>query len=367
MWYKRGYQDRDPSIISSVTLKVKGIGHLDKNQTMTLDNADFVIPPQENNALFIMTNFIRTDQQRKRCGEGYDIKEAACTNSTTCEALGPYPPKSTGRWTGKCRLPEGRCEIEGWCPVENDFIMPEPIKDALNFTIFVKNFIQFTRFRVSRTNIFHDVKNIDTCRYDNIKDKYCPIFRVGDLLKIVETDDDERNKALIYGAVIRIKIDWMCNLDLGEEHCKPEYSFGRLDSRFRDEQFSFGFNFRYASHWKVKNRSHRTLTKAFGLRFIVTVNGEAGRFDFLVLTLNIGSMIGVLGLATFICDIVALYFCKQGSIYRKQKFQSVNVVSTTSISTVNKMLSSNDEKGQLQLKPTRNKQMNSHLADGDDC
>jgi cation transporter protein len=365
MWQKRGYQDRDPSLISSVTLKVKGIGSFDKNQTISLDNADFVIPPQENNALFIMTNYIRTDQQRKRCGEGYDISNAACTNNTICEKAGPYPSKSNGRWTGKCLLPQGRCEIEGWCPVENDLEMPEPIMDSLNFTIFVKNFVEFTRFNISRTNVFDPPSSLKICRYHPITNNLCPIFRVGDLLDIVEPDDDERFKMLKFGAVVRIKIDWMCNLDLGREKCKPEYSFGRLDSRSRDEQFSFGFNFRYASHWKVKTRSHRTLTKAFGLRLIVTVNGEAGRFDFLVLTLNIGSMIGVLGLATFICDIVALYFCKQGSVYRKQKFQTINTVSATSISTINKLMSYNDEKGQIT--PTRNKQMNSHLADGDEC
>jgi P2X purinoceptor 4 len=365
MWYKRGYQDSDPSIISSVTLKVKGIGSFNNNQTIILDNADFVVPPQENNALFIMTNFIRTDQQRDRCGEGTDIKEAACINDTICKALGPYPPKSNGRWTGKCRLQEGRCEIEGWCPVENDLFMPKPIMDSLNLTIFVKNFIQFTRFGISRTNIFHNSQNINKCRFHPVKDRLCPIFRVGNLLEIVEPDDDERSKMLIYGGVVRIKIDWMCNLDSGEEKCQPKYSFGRLDSRQRDEQFSFGFNFRYASHWKVEGRSHRILTKAFGLRFIVTVNGEAGRFDFLVLTLNIGSMIGVLGLATFICDIVALYFCKQGSIYRKQKFQIINVASTTSISTINKKISFNDEN--CQIKQTRNKLMSSHLAVGDEC
>ena len=365
MWYKRGYQDRDPSLISSVTLKVKGIGSSGKNDTVTLDNADFVIPPQENNALFIMTNYIRTDQQRKRCEEGSDIRDAHCKNDSQCLLLGPYPPKSNGRWTGKCLLPTGRCEIEGWCPVEDDTIKTSPIMDALNFTVFVKNFVEFTRFGIARTNIVLNRSEIETCLYHPTHKKLCPIFRVGDLLQIVEPDDEERLKMLISGAVVRIKIDWMCNLDLGEEECKPEYSFGRLDSRSRDEQFSFGFNFRFASHWKVKTHAHRTLTKAFGLRLIVTVNGEAGRFDFLVLTLNIGSMIGVLGLATFICDIVALYFCKQGSMYRKQKFQTVNLASTTSISTVNKQISFNDESSQI--KPTRNKLMNSHLADGDEC
>jgi hypothetical protein len=30
--------------------------------------------------------------------------------------------------------------------------------------------------------------------------------------------------------------------------------------------------FRFASHWKFQNRSYRTLTKAFGLRFIISVS-----------------------------------------------------------------------------------------------
>jgi P2X purinoceptor 4 len=329
MWYKRGYQDRDPSLISSVTLEVKGIGSSGTNPRLTLDNADFIIPPQENNALFIMTNFINTDQQRGRCGEGPNVKDANCTKHSQCQAKRQYPSKSNGRWTGRCRISEGRCEMEGWCPAENDYVKPQPIMDALNYTLYVNNFVEFTRFNISRRNVLNESSYFRKCRYHPIHDKLCPIFRIGDLLEIVETDDVERQLMLEYGAVVRIKIDWMCNLDLGEDECKPEYSFGRLDSRSRDEQFSFGFNFRYASHWKMNNNSHRTLTKAFGLRFIITVNGDAGRFALLVLTLNIGSMIGVLGLATVICDIFALYFSDQGYIYRKQKFQSVYLKRTS--------------------------------------
>jgi P2X purinoceptor 4 len=344
MWYKRGYQDSDPSIISSVTLKVKGLGNFGRDPTLTLDNADYILPAQENNALFIMTNFIRTDQERTRCAEGIVVIDAFCTNHSICAAKKRYPAKSNGRWTGKCRLLENRCEMQGWCPVENDNIVPYPIMDSLNYTVFVKNFVEFTRFHISRKNILDTTEYFRQCHYHPIHHKLCPIFRIGDILEIVETDTEERHKMLAHGAVVRIKIDWKCNLDLGEDECKPEYSFGRLDSRQRDENFSFGFNFRYASHWNMNNQSYRTLTKAFGLRLIVTVNGDAGRFDLLVLTLNIGSMIGVLGLATFICDIVALYFSKQGYIYRQQKFQSVRFKRTSTISTDNLRQSTNKKR-----------------------
>lgn len=190
---------------------------------------------------------------------------------------------------------------------------------------------------------------------------------------------------------------------------------------------SLTVHLRFASHWKHQNRSYRTLTKAFGLRFIISVSrtcvivlltywfepnevlfpvmcdaylmcsewwirflqrsghrsmlinrrathagakrfsrvsstflwqvrglnelsidrchtrvhswetfhvdsrrllqvsGHAGRFDVITLTLNIGSLIGILGLATFICDIVALYVHRQSDVYRQQKFQDVDL------------------------------------------
>ncbi|CAF0999202.1 unnamed protein product [Didymodactylos carnosus] len=337
MGYQKGYQQIDTAMISSVTLKVKGIGisYNKQNEIITIDNADYIIPPQENNALFIMTNYIKTDQQRTKCSEGFDVRPANCTSNADC-TKNQQTSKANGRWTGICRKPKnssttsfGLCEMEGWCPVENDLIQPEPVSDALNFTIFVKNFIEFPKFNTARSNLIHDSNYLKNCNWNSVTHEQCPIFRVGDLLNIVETDDDERQKMLKYGGVIRIKIDWNCNLDKPLSECIPKYTFGRLDSRSNIEKFSFGFNFRFASHWKYYNqtyhRAYRTLTKAFGLRFIITVTGQAGKFNFLTLTLNIGSMIGVLGLATFICDILALNCGKKGIVYRQEKFQTVDL------------------------------------------
>jgi len=322
MWYKCGYQDRDSSLTSSVTLQVRGIGVHGNESQVTLDNADYIVPPQENDALFIMTNLISTDQKRTFCGESPDVKDAHCTSDQQCQVNRKYPARSNGRWTGRCSPTEKLCEIEGWCPVENDRKIPAPIFDSLNYTIALNNFIEFTRFGVRRKNILSESPYFTQCHYHPKDHKFCPIFRLGDLIEFVEDNVTERSEMLKFGCVIRLKVDWMCNLDLGIEECKPEYSLGRLDSKFTEEQFSIGFNFRYASHWNMKNESYRTLIKAFGIRLIVTVNGEAGRFDLFVLTLNIGSMIGVLGLATVICDLIALYFSAQSQHYRQQKYQS---------------------------------------------
>jgi hypothetical protein len=125
--------------------------------------------------------------------------------------------------------------------VENDRNVPKPIRDALNFTIFVKNFIEFPRFKVIRKNIEQDPSYLKKCNY-NATHKICPIFRVGTILDMVEEDQEEQTQMLTLGGVIRVKIDWKCNLDKPLDECLPEYSFGRLDAP--REPFSQGFNFR---------------------------------------------------------------------------------------------------------------------------
>ncbi|CAF4650645.1 unnamed protein product, partial [Rotaria sp. Silwood2] len=103
--YEKGYQKQDTAVISSVTLKVKGIGyvHAPENRTIIIDVADYVIPPSENNAIFIMTNFIQTDQTRSKCAESKQVKNAICTNDGDCLNK-PFTPNMNGRWTGQCLL-----------------------------------------------------------------------------------------------------------------------------------------------------------------------------------------------------------------------------------------------------------------------
>lgn len=107
------------------------------------------------------------------------------------------------------------------------------------------------------------------------------------------------------GGVLGIKIGWMCDLDRAWERCQPQYSFTRLDGHAR--ALASGYNFRYHS-WPHRTRvsdvcaqpsrdprpscrvsgrharyyrwpdgsEHRTLTKAFGIRFDVLVYGNVG-------------------------------------------------------------------------------------------
>ena len=309
MWYQRDYQDHDVSVVSSVILKLQTVEKYDGEPTTAFDNA-----------LFIMTNSLTFDQEQTLCAESISSSTGYCTDHFQCQPELQNLNRGNGLWTGRCLLPENRCEIRAWCPVDNYTSAQQVAVNALNHSIHVSNFIEFSRFGVRRTNILNNSFYFHNCYYDSLDNQYCPIFRIGDILEIVEPNNDERTKMFKYGGVIRMKIDWMCNLDLDEDQCLPKYSFGRLDSKYVDEQFSVGFKFRYATHWTTRKRSFRTLRKVVGLRLVVIVHGDAGRFDLFVLTRRIGSMIGTLSIAIFICDVIALYFTQHGNTLQRHKF-----------------------------------------------
>jgi P2X purinoceptor 1 len=196
------------------------------------------------------------------------------------------------------------------------------IRKVLDFTIFIKNFIEFPAFNIKHKNM---VDNLKPCIFNPINNSDCPIFSIRYIVNQAEHDSRERDLMLHYGGVIRVKLDWDCNLDRQIKLCKPKYSFARLDVPFRDRPFSVGFNFRFASQWTQGHVHHRTLIKAYGLRLIIAVSGRAGRFDFITLSLNIGSLVGVFGFATFVCDILLLHLSKRAGLYRSHVFESVHL------------------------------------------
>ncbi|PRD36691.1 UNVERIFIED_CONTAM: P2X purinoceptor 4 [Trichonephila clavipes] len=51
--------------------------------------------------------------------------------------------------------------------------------------------------------------------------------------------------------------------------------------------------------------------------------GRGGKFNIVPLLLNIGSGLGLLAVATILCDVVVLYILKKKDLYKSVKFQSV--------------------------------------------
>ncbi|CAH8513310.1 unnamed protein product [Heterobilharzia americana] len=328
MIYEKGYQSFDRAV-SGVTAKLKGVAFANVTSNSQLgatvwDAADYVIPPQQNSAFFVMTNLVYTPGQTLgRCEEAHDVLGNSCYNDSQCQA-GHLVLRGSGIQTGRCvnstrQANLSVCEIYGWCPTEHDIIpRPHLLASAENFTVILKNSIEFPRYRVKRRNILKWMNSLflKTCLYNpnDEKLKYCPIFRLGDILKYSGSVNKDIWET---GGMVSIHIEWNCNLDFDKEYCLPKYVFRRLDD-FQSE-VAKGWNFRLSQHYLDGGIRKRNLIKAYGIQFFITVYGTGGKFDILTFSMNLGSGLALLGIATVLCDMIILNTTRNRGVYRKAK------------------------------------------------
>ena len=99
------------------------------------------------------------------------------------------------------------------------------------------------------------------------------------------------------------------------KYCLPKYNFHILDDT--------GWNFRHAIYHE-ENR--RTLFKAYGMKFLIVVGGNAGKFDITRTIVIFITGLGLMGLANILCDFVLL---QSSNEYREQikekKFEQVKI------------------------------------------
>uniref|UniRef100_A0ABI7YK32 P2X purinoceptor n=2 Tax=Felis catus TaxID=9685 RepID=A0ABI7YK32_FELCA len=296
--HEKAYQVRDTAIESSVVTKVKGFG---RYANRVMDVSDYVTPPQGTSVFVIITKMIVTENQMQGfCPESEE--KYRCVSDSQC---GPERFPSGGILTGRCVNYSSvlrTCEIQGWCPTEVDTVEMPVMMEAENFTIFIKNSIRFPLFNFEKGNLLPNLTAADmkTCRFHPDKAPFCPILRVGDVVKFAGQDFA---KLASTGGVLGIKIGWVCDLDRAWDQCIPKYSFTRLDSVSEKSSVSPGYNFRFAKYYKLENGSeYRTLLKAFGIRFDVLVYGNG----------------------TVLCDIILLNFLKGADQYKAKKFEEVS-------------------------------------------
>ncbi|KAM6940899.1 P2X purinoceptor 3-like isoform 3-T6 [Lycodopsis pacificus] len=318
---EKAYQVRDTAIESSVMTKVKGFGIY--NDTV-MDVADYVTPTQGASVFCIITKIITTENQvQGYCPESE--KKYICTQDSNCEKHNK--PGSYGILTGKCvpfNATVKMCEIKGWCPAEIDTIKTTPMMEVENFTIFIKNSIRFPIFNYTKGNFQTTITNsyIAKCKFDMVNNTYCPIFRVGDVVRYAQQNF---TKLADKGGVIGIKIGWICDLDKSDDQCNPSYSFTRLDAMSEKNAVSPGYNFRFAKYYKMENGTDfRTLVKAYAIRFDVLVNGNAGKFNMIPTLINMVAAFTSVGVGTVLCDIILLNFLKGAEQYKAKKFEEVS-------------------------------------------
>uniref|UniRef100_A0A3P9L2A3 P2X purinoceptor n=1 Tax=Oryzias latipes TaxID=8090 RepID=A0A3P9L2A3_ORYLA len=292
---KKGYQEKDEAVQTSVITKVKGVSLINSSQT----------GPYLWSVFFIVTNYIETPNQRLGFCAEVRIMTGLCLN--------------------KFFLPHITTKIYCFMPL---YCVPlstsvdcnvEPLlSEAENFTIYIKNFIRFPKFEFSKSNVLEtsDDSYLKKCSYDKENHPYCPIFRLRDLVR--NTGNDFQDMAAKGGSV-GILIEWNCDLDKDSSECNPRYSFTRLDMNL-NSSITSGYNFRHARYYKdEKGETYRTLYKVYGIRFDIMINGQAGKFNIVPTIIAIGS-----GVGAFVCDMILLYMMNTSSFYRERKFEIIN-------------------------------------------
>ncbi|XP_064890073.1 P2X purinoceptor 6 isoform X5 [Columba livia] len=227
---------------------------------------------------------------------------------------------SRGIKTGKCVMfntTHSTCEIYGWCPVENSTLPRKPLlAEAENFTLFIKNTVHFTKFNFSKCNTLqtNDPTYFKTCLYDSFFSPFCPVFRVRDM---VEAAGETFGDLALLGGSIGVRIEWDCDLDQPAARCQPQYSFS-----LQDRNYNFSVSHRTASYyWDSQRQLHRNLLKLYGIRFDISVHGQAGKFSIIPAAVSFGTGIAFFGAATVLCDLVLLYLDAKAEFYWKEKFE----------------------------------------------
>ncbi|CAF1592505.1 unnamed protein product, partial [Adineta steineri] len=207
------------------------------------DTPEYEVPPLENNVFFIATRqTITYNQTQSTCPTALADK-SFCNdqNKTLCKT--DEPTSSTfGFFTGNC-VPSKEneaikvCEMNGWCP--------EELSDS------IRNIQDDTDFK---------------CRFDGTsKTSDRPLIPISYILDRLNTN---KTALLLEGGLIEIRQDWICNFDINPKKCTPKYDFSLLQSG--DDKQSPGINYRFAQKYREDGVDYRTLTKVYGLRFVVS-------------------------------------------------------------------------------------------------
>ncbi|XP_055339685.1 P2X purinoceptor 4-like [Paramacrobiotus metropolitanus] len=311
--FDKGYQLQEQGE-SSVVAKVVGLQRNLKKDfhdntstfealALTWDSSDTVVPPLENDAVFITTKLTATPKQVQTvCPEDKDVG-ANCQTNADCR-IGRSIHLGHGHLAGTCNGSTGTCDVHAWCPLENENRRSVELTGGRDLVVLVKNYILFPKYRIRRRNIGElDDDYVKSCAFNVKTDPYCPAFNLG---YIIEQAGEDYNEMADIGAVLSFAIRWDCNLDYHIRHCVPKYSFRRLDEK-KGGSFP-GWNYRRTGYWEENGRQIRYLLKHTGIRIVFNVYAVAGKFSFVRFTMNLGSGLGLLGTATILCDFL-IYQC----------------------------------------------------------
>jgi P2X purinoceptor 4 len=319
--YKKGYQGQG-SLIGTASSKIKGVSYWNNNGTKQVwDEYDVVYPAVEQNAFFITTNFWPTYHQVRDVCPG----DVACNETVNC----PYNKLTgSGITNGTCDYSSNRCFMSAWCPLENELPNDTNYLEGIgDFTVFVKVNVRFPTYNIQLNNVNGTklTENYNLFVVNSI------LQEAGTNLKNIQQD----------GAILLMKIDYLCDFDKNEDQCIPTITFTRIDV---GSVLSKGFNFRWVNYYWVNGVQTRDLMKFYGIRVLILISGTGSKFDIIPMILNIASGLALLSIATVVVDFIALYVHPQRKYYNEHKFEDTKEDFSQNLSEKDSLLSSTEHK-----------------------
>ncbi|XP_055338838.1 P2X purinoceptor 4-like [Paramacrobiotus metropolitanus] len=325
--FTKSYQDTDDAV-SSVVSKTKGFLQAENFANKMWDSSDIGFSPQSSRAVFVPTNYVFTpNQTHGNCPEDPNVETpgSLCDDDEECV---PDMPTMYGNGirTGRCVFDildreNSTCEVHGWCPTERDVHYHHSrINGFESVTVSIRNYIVFPKFQVQRQNIVPQNLSELNCRYHPQTDPYCPIFYMADIIALA---NESHSQMAVLGGIISIRIDWDCDLDYDLDQCLPVYSFHRLDNA--SDLIAPGWNFRQSYYWQDKTGiMRRDLIKLYGILLVFNVHGQAGKFSFVKTVYTLGATLGLLEIASMICDFILINFvAKKHKEFERNRSESL--------------------------------------------
>lgn len=207
--------------------------------------------------------------------------------------------------TGTCDTSVGQCMLQTWCPLENEPSNTSTgLKGTEDFTIFIRNNVNFADFGIHRSNI-----------EENSLQMGYNLFSVRQIINMAGFTYDEIQD---HGASIAMTADWKCDFDQADSKCRPTFSAERLDNA--KSHFSSGFNFRDATYYIDGSRD---IHKRYGLKLTFRTSGDGRKFSIVPLLTALGAGVGLLAIATVVCDFIATKIGNDKDFYLHEKFRVI--------------------------------------------
>jgi hypothetical protein len=185
-----------------------------------------------------------------------------------------------------------------WCPTEyeisDDSINTFELQGVDKFTLFARIDVHYP--------LFH--KHLDNSGNSQNTTRGLNVWTLEQMVKEAGYRWRDVNDT---GMLLAINTKWDCDFDQADK-CEPVIQFLRLDNPH--SKLSQGYNFRTVEFLHDKYGA-RELTKRYGIRVILIIDGIGSQADIVAALTSIGAGIGLMSIAGLVADFISTRFLSQ--------------------------------------------------------